>query len=90
MAASPSGVILAGSVRHSHLHPASPGRLRCQQCSDVIGVYEPLVVVGAEGSRTTSLAAEPGQFPVGSACFHAACHERMSDERTSADSAWSA
>jgi hypothetical protein len=44
----------------------------------VIGVYEPLVVVGPGGSRITSVAAEPGPFPVDSACFHAACHERMS------------
>jgi hypothetical protein len=62
----------------SHFHPAFPAPLRCRQCRDVIGVYEPLVVVGLGGSRITSVAAEPGPFPVDSACFHAACHERMS------------
>jgi hypothetical protein len=75
-------------VPHSHPDPASPARLCCRQCGDVIGVYEPLVVVEQEGPRLTALAAEPGQFPVGAACFHAACHERMSAD--SASSAWSA
>lgn len=31
----------------------------CAVCGDVIGVYEPLVVVAAESMRTTSLAREP-------------------------------
>jgi hypothetical protein len=46
----------------------------------VIGVYEPLIVIGPDGPRISSVAAEPGQFSVGAACFHAACHERMSSD----------
>lgn len=33
--------------------------MRCPVCGDVIGVYEPLVVVAAGSMRTTSLAREP-------------------------------
>jgi hypothetical protein len=72
------GIILTGGVPDSHPRSALPARLRCRQCGDVIGVYEPLVVIEPHGPRVTSLAAEPGQFPVGAACFHAACDERMS------------
>ena len=50
------------------------GRLRCHYCDDVIGVYEPLVVLGVDGSRATSLAAEPSLLALAPACAHAACH----------------
>ena len=35
------------------------GRLLCCVCGDVIGVYEPLLVVGSGSVRTSSLAREP-------------------------------
>lgn len=35
-------------------------RLRCVVCEDVVGVYEPIVVVDSAGTRVTSLACEPG------------------------------
>jgi hypothetical protein len=31
----------------------------CAHCGDRIGVYEPVVVIAADSSRTTSLANEP-------------------------------
>jgi hypothetical protein len=35
------------------------GRLLCPVCADVIGVYEPLLVIGAASARLSSLAREP-------------------------------
>lgn len=40
-------------------HPVHPPPLRCVRCGDVIGVYEPAVVVEDDAVRHTSLAAEP-------------------------------
>lgn len=47
--------------------------IRCVDCGDVIGSYEPLVVVVDRAARETSLAAEP-QIPIaGAEHYHAAC-----------------
>lgn len=48
--------------------------MRCGHCGDVIGVYEPLVVVRDGETRSTSAAAEPhiGEEP--GERFHRACH----------------
>jgi len=35
------------------------GRVLCPLCGDVIGVYEPLLVVGGGAARRSSLAREP-------------------------------
>ena len=51
--------------------------LRCTQCSDVIGVYEPVVVVDHRGGHYTSLAAEPLSARTGEAQYHAACCEAI-------------
>ena len=51
--------------------------LRCTQCSDVIGVYEPVVVVDHRGGHYTSLAAEPLSARTGEAQYHAACYEAI-------------
>jgi len=51
--------------------------LLCPVCNDVIGVYEPLLVVDAESARTSSLAREP---PLGSGhgvIIHRACGSRL-------------
>lgn len=48
---------------------------RCEHCGDVIGVYEPLVVGGDAGCRTTSLAAEPALGDAEVSCLHLACAE---------------
>ena len=34
-------------------------RLLCSFCGDVIGIYEPLILVSGADARQTSLAAEP-------------------------------
>lgn len=54
-------------------------KMRCNHCEEVIGVYEPLVVVVEGEPRESSRAAEPG-LPVDSAeHYHRACYlERIS------------
>lgn len=50
-------------------------RLRCAYCGDVIGVYEPLVVVSGDQLRSTALAAEPDAASDPDAVYlHDACH----------------
>jgi hypothetical protein len=51
------------------------GPTRCAFCADVIGVYEPLVLAGADGHRKTSQAAEPHLFPTSDACYHGTCFD---------------
>lgn len=46
----------------------------CEQCAEVIGVYEPLVVLSNCDGRLTSRAAEPDLPPCGR-YLHRACHE---------------
>lgn len=58
------------SVGHAHGPPA-----RCGHCTDVIGVYEPLVVRTEAGARVTSLAAEPHLFIADEALYHRECYE---------------
>jgi hypothetical protein len=49
--------------------------LRCRHCRDLIGIYEPLVVV-RDGLRVrTSRAAAAGEALEASPCFHAECFE---------------
>jgi hypothetical protein len=57
--------------------------LRCQHCGDLIGVYEPLIVLHDDRVRETSQAAEHllGSIP-DAVCFHRACFERRREERT--------
>lgn len=50
------------------------GVLRCVECADVIGVYEPLVMVEHSGVRLTSLAAEGPLAYRGEGQYHAACY----------------
>jgi len=46
----------------------------CAHCGDRIGVYEPVVVVAEDSSRTTSLANEPQLSErVGVILMHEAC-----------------
>ncbi len=47
-------------------------RLRCRWCSDVIGVYEPMVVHAEGESRETSLLNEQPDGPIGD-CYHRPC-----------------
>jgi hypothetical protein len=48
--------------------------LRCARCGDVIGIYEPLVLVEGLGQRLTSRAAEPEVMHTPGDFFHGACH----------------
>jgi hypothetical protein len=53
------------------------GTVRCQQCDDVIGVYEPMIVFNDKQARGTSRAAEQAVGgPVGE-CYHQACYLRI-------------
>jgi len=45
---------------------------RCAQCGNVIGVYEPLVIVEDNGARTTARAKPPAQ-PNLNSCASRAC-----------------
>jgi hypothetical protein len=49
--------------------------LRCAHCGDVIGVYEPLVIVDQAGMRLSSRAAEPGLVGDLAEHYHRSCHE---------------
>jgi hypothetical protein len=53
-----------------------PGIPTCRRCGDVIGAYEPMVVLADGLARSTSRAAEPkGERLIGE-CYHAACYEQ--------------
>jgi hypothetical protein len=50
-------------------------KLRCVSCGDVIGAYEPLIVLLDGRARSTSKAAEAdGRGPLGES-YHRACFE---------------
>jgi hypothetical protein len=55
-------------------HANARPRARCHHCGDVIGVYEPLVLLGSEGGRETSVAAEPQLAMTDEPVFHRDCH----------------
>lgn len=48
--------------------------LRCKICSEVIGVYEPLIVLTHGQPQETSRAAREGVGAFGEECFHRACY----------------
>jgi len=51
--------------------------LRCVHCEDVIGVYEPMIVLDNGQARATSKAAEQeGSRSLAGECYHAACYEQ--------------
>jgi hypothetical protein len=53
---------------------------RCPLCGDVIGVYEPMVLVNEHGPRETSGAAEPTLGDAPGARFHRDCFAAWSGE----------
>jgi hypothetical protein len=54
--------------------------LRCHHCDDVIGVYEPMVVLTNLEARNTSRAAEQDhEFSLGE-CYHHACYTLVHGE----------
>jgi len=48
---------------------------RCQRCGDVLGVYEPLILITEGLPCATSRAAEPHLFPTTDPGYHKACYE---------------
>jgi hypothetical protein len=52
-------------------------RLRCRHCEDVIGTYEPLVLVTDSGHYHTSLAASPELYETEHVSYHGACFEKL-------------
>jgi hypothetical protein len=54
--------------------PARAAVLRCGHCGEVIGVYEPLVVLTEREARESSLAAEPQLHNSNAAHYHTACY----------------
>jgi hypothetical protein len=48
--------------------------MRCRRCGDVIGIYEPFVLVCDGRERTTSVASEPHIGDQPGEHFHSACH----------------
>lgn len=47
---------------------------RCDHCDDVIGVYEPMVVVKSDEVRVTSRAAEPAIVGESAERYHRSCY----------------
>ena len=57
-----------------------PAPLRCAECDDVIGVYEPLVHVCGGAARRTSCAADPEVSCASGRRYHLTCYERLLEE----------
>lgn len=58
------------------MSPEATHRLVCAHCGDVIGVYEPMVMVGPQPPVETSMAAEPALAETAGQPYHAACFRR--------------
>ena len=59
---------------------------RCHHCADVIGVYEPMIVLTDGQARSTSRATEQGdREPVGE-CYHSAALRRLTASTMFSDS----
>jgi hypothetical protein len=54
--------------------------VRCQQCGDLIGVYEPVIVRDGDAIRETSRIAEPSfELAIGEP-FHRNCFIKLESE----------
>jgi hypothetical protein len=54
--------------------------LRCHHCEDVIGVYEPMIVLAHGQARNTSRAAEQDDRELVGECYHRACYAEAHDQ----------
>lgn len=54
----------------------------CDDCGDVIGIYEPLVASDNESTRTTSRAAEPDLEAAAAAYYHRECYTALTLPRS--------
>jgi hypothetical protein len=57
---------------------------RCHHCNDVIGVYEPMVLVGDGRPRCTSRADEP-QITGNDECYHDRCYAHLHGQDSARD-----
>ncbi len=51
-----------------------PEKPHCAHCGDVIGAYEPMILVVDGRPRKTSASAEQGRDLRSGECYHAACY----------------
>jgi hypothetical protein len=54
---------------------------KCAHCGEIIGMYEPVIVVQAGEVHETSRAAELGLTPVARWHYHRQCHEALQAAR---------
>jgi hypothetical protein len=59
--------------------------LRCRHCGEVIGVYEPLVMLVEGRIHETSRARDPGAAEGLGDHYHRGCHERLDDDEPAGD-----
>jgi len=52
------------------------GAPRCNHCGDLIGVYEPMILLLEGAARETSRAAEPGAGTQGDR-YHGSCYAQL-------------
>jgi hypothetical protein len=63
-----------------YMHPMSPAdNIHCRHCGDVIGVYEPLIVIVEGEAVQTSRAAAQGELAPAGPYYHASCFMRARD-----------
>ena len=55
-------------------------RLICDHCHELIGVYEPIVVVSDGEARETSRAAEPAIASEPGKCYHRDCYFERAEQ----------
>jgi hypothetical protein len=56
------------------------GTLRCHHCGDVIGAYEPMIVLCGGEARRTSRSAEREAGAPTHECYHDACYTQAHGE----------
>ncbi len=54
-------------------------KIRCIHCRELIGVYEPIIILSGADARVTSRAAEPQLSHERSDCYHRHCWEELGD-----------
>src|SRR5579875_3787550 len=50
--------------------------LFCRHCNDLIGVYEPMVLMTPELNYETSLASDPSLYQTEHRCYHRTCFDQ--------------
>jgi hypothetical protein len=58
---------------------ATSAPLRCRHCREVIGIYEPLLVLVEGQAHETSRAAKPDAGANGEECYHHGCYANRRD-----------